>query len=83
MKRLDTPRKKVSKGSVAIADTQTAVYPQNSPGGWNIIGKTTFDMFDKKLKNLSPVNMGDKIKFKQISKDEFIDMGGIIEGIIT
>ncbi len=78
MKRLTTPRKNILKGSVAIADTQTAVYPQNSPAGWNVIGKTTFEMFDKKLKDLTPLSMGDKVQFKQISKSEFLDTGGII-----
>ncbi len=43
--RLETPRTKVPKGSVAIADRQTAIYPQDSAGGWNIIGETTFDDF--------------------------------------
>jgi KipI family sensor histidine kinase inhibitor len=44
--RLETPRAEVPKGSVAIADNQTAIYPQNSAGGWNIIGHTHFDEFD-------------------------------------
>ena len=78
MPRLKTPRKSIPKGSVAIADTQTAIYPNSSPGGWNIIGKTTFQMFDKTLDNLCPVSMGDKIKFKSISKEEFINSGGSI-----
>ena len=44
--RLSTPRDYVPKGSVAIADTQTAIYPQDSAGGWNIIGHTDFEDFD-------------------------------------
>jgi len=44
--RLETPRTRVPKGSVAIADNQTAIYPQDSSGGWNIIGHTNFDEFD-------------------------------------
>ena len=43
--RLETPRKKVPQGSVAIADNQTAIYPQESAGGWNIIGHTQFNQF--------------------------------------
>ena len=43
--RLESPRKKVPKGSVAIADNQTAIYPQDSAGGWNVIGSTDFDGF--------------------------------------
>lgn len=78
MSRLETPRKMVPKGAVGIADTQTAVYPQNSPGGWNIIGKTPFEMFDKKLPELCPVNMGDTIQFKAINKEEFLSLGGSV-----
>lgn len=74
--RLSTPRKQIPKGSVAIADTQTAVYPQNSPGGWNIVGRTTMELFDKKLEKLSPLSVGDKVKFNPISKAEFLGQGG-------
>lgn len=76
--RLESPRKKVLKGSVAIADNQTAVYPQDSPGGWNIIGSTSFEFFDKSLDNLSPISINTKIKFNSISKKEFIKQGGVL-----
>jgi len=77
--RLKTPRKKIPKGSVAIADSQTAVYPCDSPGGWNIIGRTNFKFFDKSLENLSPICINTKIKFNPISKEEYIAQGGKIE----
>lgn len=76
--RLETPRKKTPKGSVAIANNQTAIYPQDSPGGWNIIGKTTFELFDKNLDNLSPLNINSKIKFNSITQDKFLSNGGIL-----
>lgn len=76
--RLSSPRKQIPKGSVAIADTQTAVYPQSSPGGWNILGRTTMELFDKKLEKLSPLSVGDKVKFNPISKEIFLSQGGII-----
>ncbi len=76
--RLETPRKVIPKGSVAIADNQTAVYPKNSPGGWNILGRTTFKLFDKTLNELSPISIDSKIKFNPISKEEFISQGGEI-----
>ena len=76
--RLETPRKQIPKGSVAIANTQTAVYPQGSPGGWNIVGRTAMELFDKNLENLSPFNVGDKVKFNPITKAEFLSQGGII-----
>ena len=57
--RLSTPRAKVPKGSVAIADSQTAIYPQDSAGGWNIIGQTAFDDFDQ-------FSVGDSVQFVRI-----------------
>ncbi len=78
MPRLSSPRKIIPKGSLAIADIQTAVYPQNSPGGWNIIGKTALDLFDKKLASLSPLTVGCKVKFNPIIKKEFLKQGGIL-----
>jgi KipI family sensor histidine kinase inhibitor len=54
--RLKTPRDKIKKGSVAIADNQTAIYPEDSAGGWNIIGVTEFDDFDK-------FEIGDRVRF--------------------
>ena len=76
--RLSSPRKSIPKGSVAIADTQTAVYPQQSPGGWNIIGRTAMELFDKNLEKLSPLSVGYKVKFNPISKEEFLSQGGIL-----
>ena len=76
--RLESPRKMVDKGSVAIANNETAVYPQNSPGGWNIIGKTTYELFDKTLENLTPLSLDLKIKFNPISKEQFVLNGGIL-----
>jgi len=74
--RLSTPRMKVPKGAVAIADKQTAIYPNVSPGGWNIIGLCPIDMFDATSTPTMPVKVGDKVKFKSISKDEYIYLGG-------
>lgn len=76
--RLKTPRKKIPKGSVAIADNQTAVYPQSSPGGWNILGRTTFEFFDKSLALLSPISIESRIKFNPISKEAFLNQGGTL-----
>ncbi|NQY92870.1 MAG: allophanate hydrolase subunit 1 [Campylobacteraceae bacterium] len=78
MARLENPRKKIPKGSVAIADNQTAIYPKDTPGGWNILGKTAFELFDKKLETLSPLSIKNQIQFKSISKEEFLSQGGVI-----
>lgn len=85
MPRLSSPRLKVPKGAVAIADRQTAVYPNESPGGWNIIGLCPVDMFDINANPTMPVQVGDKVRFKAISKAEFITLGGVtpIKGIDT
>jgi len=76
--RLANPRAKVPKGSVGIADKQTAVYPRQSPGGWNIIGRTPVEMFDINYEGFSYFRVGDKVKFASISKDEFIKQGGVL-----
>lgn len=69
--RKSNPRANVEKGSVAIGDNQTGIYPQNSPGGWNIIGKTPISIFD--IKKVMPIEIesGDELKFYSISLKEF------------
>ncbi len=81
--RLATPRKKVPKGAVAIADRQTAVYPAQSPGGWNLIGLCPQDMFNPNAKPSMPVQVGDKVKFESISRDEFLSLGGQLSGQVN
>jgi len=74
--RLATPRQKVPRGAVAIADRQTAVYPAVSPGGWNLIGLCPTRMFDVDKSPSMPVTVGDRIRFAAISREEFIAQGG-------
>jgi len=74
--RLATPRTKVPRGAVAIADRQTAVYPAQSPGGWNLIGLCPTRMFDPENQPSMPVEVGDRIQFKAIDRDEFLSLGG-------
>ena len=74
--RLATPRQKVPRGAVAIADRQTAVYPAESPGGWNLIGRSPLRMFDADAQPPMPVCAGDRVRFCPMTKDEFIDAGG-------
>lgn len=76
MARLTTPRLKVPKGAIAIADRQTAVYPAQSPGGWNIIGSCPIDMFNAKEEPYMPISVGDRVKFKAIDKTQFLALGG-------
>lgn len=74
--RLSTPRMAVPKGAVAIADKQTAIYPSVSPGGWNIIGLCPINMFDASATPTMPVNVGDRVKFKAVSKADYLALGG-------
>lgn len=74
--RLATPRQKVPRGAVAIADRQTAVYPAVSPGGWNLIGLCPTRMFDPSKTPSMPVRVGDRIRFSAIGRDEFVGLGG-------
>lgn len=76
MPRLATPRAKVPRGAVAIADRQTAVYPAPSPGGWNLIGLCPTRMFDPQAEPAMPVAVGDEVRFVAIDKAEFIRLGG-------
>lgn len=61
--RKETPRTKVPKGSIGIAGSQTGIYPLESPGGWQIIGKTEEDLFTPERDNVTLLNVGDIIKF--------------------
>ena len=74
--RLDTPRKRVTQGSVALAERQTATYPQTSPGGWNVLGRTPTALFDRTLDGYSLLQPGDRVRFVPVSHDEFLRLGG-------
>ena len=74
--RLATPRQKVPRGAVAIADRQTAVYPAVSPGGWNLIGRCPVRMFDPNANPTMPVSVGDRVRFEPIDRSRFLALGG-------
>jgi KipI family sensor histidine kinase inhibitor len=73
--RLTTPRTRVPKGSVAIADRQTAVYPAESPGGWNLIGRCPLPMFDPERTPAMPVSVGDRVRFEPVNRERFHALG--------
>jgi len=75
LSRKNTPRIKVPKGSVGIVDKICGIYPQESPGGWNILGRTPIDLFCKDKKVPLLIKPGDMVKFKQISTKEFNNYG--------
>ena len=71
-KRLETPRVKVPKGSIGLTEQFCNIYTYESPGGWNIIGNTPLEIFNKNnQKNPALINPGDTDKFKQITQDEY------------
>ena len=74
--RLNTPRKRVASGSVGIAERQTAAYPAQSPGGWNLIGRTPSALFDREREGYSLMQPGDTVQFAPITHAEFIRLGG-------
>lgn len=76
--RRSEPRTSVPSGSVAISDRQTAIYPQASPAGWNIIGRTPIQVFNPDITPANLFHVTDTIKFTPISQSEFIDLGGCL-----
>ena len=77
VKRLETPRVKVPKGSVGITEQFANVYTFESPGGWNIIGNTPLEIFNAKNENEpNLINPGDSISFKMITIEEFKKING-------
>jgi len=69
--RLSNPRTKVAPGSVAIAGKQTGIYAIESPGGWQLIGRTPLRLFDPGRIPPSYFHPGDRVRFYQISEEEF------------
>ncbi|NAY90828.1 5-oxoprolinase subunit PxpB [Muricauda sp. JGD-17] len=65
------PRLKVAKGSVGLAGKQTGIYPQQSPGGWNIIGNCPISLFNPEKEKPCMVSVGDKVQFLRIEKAEY------------
>lgn len=72
--RKPTPRLDIAKGTVAIGGEQTGIYPLNSPGGWNSIGKTPIQLFNPKKENPCFAKAGDQIKFTSVSVKEFYQL---------
>ena len=70
--RLETPRVKVPKGSVALTEQFANIYTFESPGGWNILGNTPLDVFDSSKEDKpNLINPGDTVIFKEITLDQY------------
>ncbi|MGX0909710.1 5-oxoprolinase subunit PxpB [Staphylococcus caprae] len=75
-KKLHTPRRseprlKIEAGSVGIANNQTGLYPMDSPGGWQIIGRTPLKVFDLNREPMTMYEAGDYIQFYEIDQEEY------------
>ena len=69
--RRATPRKEIPTGSVAIGGAQTGIYPQVSPGGWNVIGRTPLRLFDPQKDPPVLLRAGNRVRFRAITREEF------------
>lgn len=69
--RKNEPRKKVLAGSIGIADQQTGIYPIDSPGGWQLIGRTPLRVFDPDRETPFLIQAGDFVRFRPITEMEF------------
>jgi KipI family sensor histidine kinase inhibitor len=73
--RLPTPRRLVPAGSVGIAGAQTGIYPIATPGGWRLVGRTPFRLFDLTQEPPVLLRPGDRLRFVPISEEEFRTYG--------
>ena len=69
--RLSSPRTLIPAGSVGMAGEQTGTYPSDSPGGWQIIGRTPVTMYDMSKAQASLLNAGDYVRYVPIDESEF------------
>ena len=69
--RLSSPRTLISAGSVGIAGEQTGTYPSDSPGGWQIIGRTPVTMYDMSKAQAALLKAGDYVRYVPIDESEF------------
>lgn len=69
--RRETPRMEVAAGAVGLAGKQTGIYPQPSPGGWNIIGNCPIPMFNASKDPPVAIQVGDQVQFYGISHKEY------------
>jgi KipI family sensor histidine kinase inhibitor len=70
--RRSSPRVSLAAGSVAIANRQTMIYPESSPGGWHIIGESSVTLFDPHAEPPTLLAPGDSVRFVPVSEQEFL-----------
>ncbi|MGF6906020.1 5-oxoprolinase subunit PxpB [Fusobacterium sp. PH5-44] len=72
--RLKEPRLKIPGGSVGIAGEQTGIYPLESPGGWQLLGRTPLELFNPNKENPCLLNVGEYIKFVPVDEDTYLQI---------
>jgi KipI family sensor histidine kinase inhibitor len=72
--RLANPRVRVPRGSVAIGGAQTGIYPSELPGGWHLIGRTPFALFDAAREPACLLAAGDRVRFQVIDDVQFASL---------
>ena len=68
------PRAEVAAGSVGIAGAQTGIYPRSSPGGWQLIGRTPWALFDPQAQPPARLRPGQRLRFRPIGFDQFCQL---------
>lgn len=69
--RLDSPRTNIPAGSVGIGGQQTGMYPFDSPGGWNLLGRTPIPLYDSSREDAILYEAGDRIIYTSVDEDEY------------
>jgi inhibitor of KinA len=77
--RKEKVENEIKAGTLAVAEDQTAIYSLSSPGGWHQIGRTPIELIDKDGELTYPFAIGSQIKFKPITREEFVSLGGEVE----
>jgi len=72
--RRAAPRPRVHEGSIAIAGTQSAVYPRPTPGGWHLIGRCPVRLFDPFRTPPAVLQEGDRVRFERIGPEDFAQL---------
>lgn len=75
--RREIPRLKIPPGSVGIAGKQTGIYPLETPGGWQIIGRTPYPLFHPSYHPPTLLQAGDAVKFVPITEKDLLRMRGV------
>ena len=81
MPRLASPRQRLPANSLAVAGEMCAVYPWESPGGWNLLGRTPVQLFDlKQAEQPAMLAAGDRVRWYAVPRDEYERLQQLIQG---